>query len=144
MKLLAKARKQLLAVLHCISFKYVYWKIAYHHFVIPRGLTSLLDLTLLLSIINVILLLSMFDPRNIIWDLPELATILFILNHLKIKCVPSQSSLFKFWWAWLYCCIIGKLQTSVSWMKNINSIIKSLNNTGPRTEPCATHLNISR
>ena len=81
--------KRLLAVLHKFSTCAVNNIIL--HIVIPSSLTSLLDFTLLFSIINVILLLSMFDPRNIIWNLLGFATMLLILNQLRIKCVPLDN-----------------------------------------------------
>ena len=38
----------------------------------------------------------------------------------------------------------AKLETSVSWMKNIKSFIKTLNSIRPRIEPCGAPPNISR
>ena len=34
-----------------------------------------------------------------------------------------------------------KLQTPISWMKNIKSFIKMLNRVGPKIEPCGTYKN---
>ena len=34
-----------------------------------------------------------------------------------------------------------KLQTPISWMKNIKSFIKMLNRAGPKIEPCGTYKN---
>ena len=72
---------------------------------------------------------------------------LLILNQLRTKCVSldnfrADSSKFG---EYEYIVVSSaKLQTSVSWMKNIKSFIKRLNNIGPRIEPCGTPLNISR
>ena len=60
----AKTCKRLLAVLHKSSIWVV--KDSLSAIVIPSSLISLLDFNLLFSIIYVILLLSMFDPRNIL------------------------------------------------------------------------------
>ena len=146
MRILAKVCKLLLAVLHKFSICVVDDSLS--SIVIPSSLTYLLDFTLLLSIINVILLLSMFNPRNIIWNLPGFATMLLILNQLRSKC----SSLDNFRVASSKFCehehiflSSAKLRrTSVSWRKNIKSFIKRLNNIGPRIEPYGTPLNISR
>ena len=147
MRILAKVCKLLLTVLHKFSICVVDDSLS--SIVIPSSLTYLLDFTLLLSIINVILLLSMFNPRNIIWNLPgwNFATMLLILNQLRIKC----SSLDNFRVASSKFCehehiflSSAKLRgTSVSWRKNIKPFIKRLNNIGPRIEPYGTPLNIS-
>ena len=71
LRILAKARKRLLAVLHKFSICVV--KESLSSIVIPTSLTLLLDFTLLFSIITLLLLsyfhnfaIIMFDPRNII------------------------------------------------------------------------------
>ena len=89
LRILAKARKRLLAVLHKFSICVVNDSLS--SILIPSSLTSLLDFTLFFTIMNVILLLSMFDPRNIIWNLPGFATILVMLNQLRIKCVSLNN-----------------------------------------------------
>ena len=105
MRILTKARKWLLAVLHKFSMCVVEDSLS--SIVIPSSLTSLLDFTLLFSIINVILLLSIFEARNVIWDLTGFATMLLILNHLRIKCwsldqLPLQNlvsmNIFLYYW----------------------------------------------
>ena len=88
-----------------------------------------------------------WNRRNIIWNLPWFATTLLILNQLRIKCVsldnfrvPSSKS-----GEHEYIVVSSaKLQISVSWLKNIKSFIKSLNDIGPRIEPCGTPFNIYR
>ena len=60
--------------------------------VIPRSFTSLLHFICLFSIANVILLLSILDLRNIIWNLPGFATMLFTLNQIKKICVSLSGS----------------------------------------------------
>ena len=84
LRILAKARKWLVAVLNKFSICLVNESLSY--IAKHSSLTSPSSL-----IINVISLLSMFDPRNIIWKLPGFVTILSILNQLRIKCVPLDN-----------------------------------------------------
>ena len=91
--------------------------------VILKSLTSLLLFTCLFSTINV-MLLFIDDPRNFIWNLPGLATILLIRNQFGI--------------------ISAKLQTSVFLIKNIKSFMKRLNKIGANIDPCGTFLRIPR
>ena len=103
--------------------------------VIRSSLTSFPDFTLLFFIINVNFLLSMFDPRIIIWNLPGFATMLWIRNQLRIKCVSLDNFRVPSSKHGEHEYIIvssAKLQTSVSWIKKIKSFIKRLNNIGPR------------
>ena len=136
MRILAKARKRLLAVLHRFSICVV--KETLSSIIIPSSLTSLLDFTLLFSIMNVILLLSMFDPRNIIWNLPRFTTTLLILNQLRSKCVSLEN----FRIPYLKFGEHEYILASPAWFyflnKNIKSFIKSLNNIGSRIESSGT------
>ena len=128
MRILANTRKWFLGVLHKFSICIVNESLL--PIVIPSSLTSLLDFTLLFSIINVILLLSMSAPRNIIWNLPGFATMLLILIQSRIKCVSLDSfrvASSKFGEHEYIVVSSAKLQTSVFWMKNIKSFIKRLN-----------------
>ena len=81
----------------------------------------------------------MFDPRNIIWNFPGFATILLILNQLRIKCMSLDNFRVaspKFGEHKYIVVSSAKLETSVSWMKKIKWFIKRLNNIGPMIEPC--------
>ena len=86
LRILAKARKWLVAVLNKFSICLVNESLSY--IAKHSSLTSPSSL-----IINVISLLSMFDPRNIIWKLPGFVTIPLILNQLSIYLRGSLESM---------------------------------------------------
>ena len=142
--ILAKARKRLLAVLNNFSICVV--KNSLSSIVIPSILTSL-HFTVLSSIVNIIFLWSISDPRNIIWNLPGFATILLVLKQLKIKCMSLGNfrvASSKFGEHEYLVVSSAKLQTAVSWIKNIKPFIKRLNNIKPRVELCRAPLNITK
>ena len=106
LRILAKAHKRLLAVLDKFSIYVVNDSLS--PILTPSSLTLLLDFALLFSIINLTLLLSMFDPRNIVWNLPGFATILLILNQLRIDFTRNISCYdMVIFWA-LYIFVEGK------------------------------------
>ena len=76
-----KALNMLFARLFMLAMSFV--KISFSSMVILRSFNSLLHFICLCSIANVILLLSIFDSRNIIWNLRGFATMLLTLNHFE-------------------------------------------------------------
>ena len=73
-----QSSSSVVARLHILAMIFV--KISFSSMVIPSSFTSPLHFICLFSIANVILLLSVFDTRNIIWNLPGLATMLSTLT----------------------------------------------------------------
>ena len=78
--------------------------------------------------------------------MPGFASILLILSLLRIKCVSFDN--FKVPFSKLgdheYIVVSpAKLQISVSYIKNIKSFIRRLNDIRPRIEPCKTLLKFS-
>ena len=129
--ILGKAHKRLLTVQHKFSVCVVKGSLLF--IVMSSSLTLLPEFTLLFSIINSILLFSVFDLRSVIWNLRRFATMLLLLNHLRIKLLSldnlrvASSNFGKHEYTDVSS---AKLQTSFSWMKNIRLFIKRLNNVG--------------
>ena len=87
--ILVKALNLLFARLYILATCFV--KVSSSRMVIPKSFTSLLNFICLFSIANVILPLSIFDPRNIIWNLSGFPTMLLPLDQFKTIYVSLDS-----------------------------------------------------
>ena len=74
-----------------LAFSGCFVEVSFSSMVIRRSFISLLHFICLFSVANVILLLLIFDPRNIISNLPGFATIVLTLNQFKTICVSLDN-----------------------------------------------------